>query len=428
MSIETLRGIISPELSTGSQMLLTTIVHGSTPEQAHAILSKWSELFIESLSALRGSGEYESIVAEHQVAVQNWTLAVNNRVEFERDSAKNLAELTRSNRDEKFALLQSRATIFSEREITELDDKPLLVVERQSERLALSATVNLKALQTELNAAVGSYRVFLDALVDDKANLITAQARLVQSTDALANENPVIIIERGVSDTALLSFLAGSPTLEEIDGLKDLVFVDEERNDLYYTLKRDVLVDQSAVALLQVGIDHVDSEIARLNQEINRLNILTGEQEFLLVPFDQETIRLLAKLDKEAESDTAHHNEVSASLLTQFDDDLAKIGAEHKLSISVQKSQLDNEIPRLLSTVDRLASELSNADRDGSAEAYSVRVLENPVQPTEPIPEQGSTQRSVFTVLSVGGVIGLFLGVMAAFTIYYVQRAVQAAR
>jgi hypothetical protein len=420
--------MFSSELSTGNQMLLTTIVHGSTPEQAQTIASRWSELFIESLSALRENGEYESIVAEHQAAIQNWTLAENNRFEFERDSARDLAEMTRSNRDGKFAFQQSRATIISEREVTELDDKSQLVVERQSERLVLSANVNLKALQTELNAALNNYRIFLDALVNNNANLISAQVKLVQSIDELASENPVIKIERGISDTALLMFLDGSPTLEEIAGLKDLVFIDEERNNFYYTLRQNVLDNQSEVAVMEADIDHTSSEIVRLNEEILRLDMLAGDQDLLLVQFDQETTRLFANLDKETESDTARYNEVSASLLTQFDDDLANIHAEYGRKVSVRRTQLDDEMSRLNSTVDWLDSELSNADKDGSEEAYSVQALENPVRSAEPIPEQSSTQRSVISALSVGGVIGLLLGVMAAFAVYYAQRAVQHAR
>jgi len=332
-------------------------VHGNTPEQAHAIVSKWSDLFIESLSELKGNGDSESIS------------------------------------DEKSAFKQSNAIIVLERSITELEEKNQLVVDRQSERYVVSATVNLEALQAEMNVVLGNYRTFLDAVVDDKANLIHAQAELVQNTDALANENPVIIIERQVSDTVLLPFLAGSPTLEEIDGLRDLVLVEEERNDLYYTLRQDLLDNQLAVTVLKADIDHAKSEIVRLNQEIIRLNILIEDQKYALVQFDQETTRLLTKMDKETASDTARYNEVFANLLRQFDDDLATIGVQHEINNSA-----------------------------------SVQTIENPAQGVEMIPEQGSTQRSVFTVLSVGGVIGLFLGVMAAFTIYYVQRAVQAAR
>ena len=354
MPILSLRGMIKLALGTDN---LTAIVHGNTPEQAHAIVSKWSDLFIESLSELQGNGDSESI------------------------------------RDEKSAFKQSNAIIVLERSITELEEKNQLVVDRQSERYVVSATVNLEALQAEMNVVLGNYRTFLDAVVDDKANLIHAQAELVQNTDALANENPVIIIERQVSDTVLLPFLAGSPTLEEIDGLRDLVLVEEERNDLYYTLRQDLLDNQLAVTVLKADIDHAKSEIVRLNQEIIRLNILIEDQKYALVQFDQETTRLLTKMDKETASDTARYNEVFANLLRQFDDDLATIGVQHEINNSA-----------------------------------SVQTIENPVQGVEMIPEQGSTQRSVFTVLSVGGVIGLFLGVMAAFTIYYVQRAVQAAR
>jgi hypothetical protein len=169
--------------------------------------------------------------------------------------------------------------------------------------------------------------------------------------------------------------------------------VEEERNDLYYTLRQDLLDNQLAVTVLKADIDHAKSEIVRLNQEIIRLNILIEDQKYALVQFDQETTRLLTKMDEETASDTARYNEVFANLLRQFDDDLATIGVQHEINNSA-----------------------------------SVQTIENPVQGVEMIPEQGSTQRSVFTVLSVGGVIGLFLGVMAAFTIYYVQRAVQAAR
>ncbi len=365
LPVENLAGMISTEAVTAgdgsdeSGGVLTTLVRGDNPGLVTRIANKWAEAFVQrntELVAFEAAGSYELSATQYESTEQELRAA-----QAERAAYQDVREA------ERLALKQSRARA----------------------RLAREEETPLAPLDAELSVLSATYSDFLDQLDYKSAALVAAQAGLSQSTEALAAEDPVLVLRRAISSDVLWTLLADRTGASSADELQDLVLEDRERNELYYVLREENVTLRSQVSVLQAEIEYLEEQVDEQRPSIERLTAEVGQGRLDATQFDEETARLLSEFDRE-----------TGLRLSEFDQ-----------ATGVFQSNLDRLVEGLQ------AAEIAKAERSGS-----IRVVEAAVEPSFPLPVSSSTTPS--RALPVGAALGLIFGVAAAFVVHVTQVAV----
>lgn len=231
---------------------------------------------------------------------------------------------------------------------------------KEEERKAYEQEHPLEILQSEVGNLRVIYAKYLTESADRKQALAQARARLEALRSALSQEPQVIVLQRGLSRESLTEFLSQRLSPEELGALPDIRIEDQVLNSAYIILR---------------------TEVAQAQAEVNALE---GELTFL----EAELERVLETLqEKQTE-------------LIEVENTLAR---------------MDREIQVLTNSYQSLAAKLQEARIAQAETSEPIRVVETPVVPNRPI---GPNKKMNVVV---AGVLGLFLGILLAFFIHYIQ-------
>ena len=310
--VEQLVAMIEPEVVRGERdeafavlPLITITVRGGDPQQIKRIADKWTEVFIRENTEL-----------------------------FISESARSFQFV-----EERYQDIQTELQKKQQEIVDDLHDNPLPI------------------LRIQLEVFTRKLSDFLTQLESKRADLVSSGAELASATQELAKETPFITIQRSMAGDAILEFLSRSPEAPKVASLPDLVVSDQERNELYHSLK-------ATVASLSI-------KTAKLFVEINDL--------------DERTANL--RLETE-------------NLYTQI------------AAIEINVSRLDNEIEVLSKNSSTLAQRLQDALIAKAEQGGVIRVVQAAVEPVTPV-----SHNRLRNIL-LAAALGLLMGVVAAFVVH----------
>ena len=242
---------------------------------------------------------------------------------------------------------------------------------KEQQKLDYKKQHPVELLKSELEVLQTRYKDFLSQLQKKRAQLSERKARLKSLEVVLKEEPKFLELERSIPGESLWNLLQREKYEEEVptkgetstDSLKewtDLKIQDQAKNHIYFELRGEK-------RSVQVDIDSLQEEITYLKDKT---------EEF--------SRRIEAK---------------------QFEIDQAELNLK----------QLDREINRLDNTYNTLSENLEEARIAKEEKESSIRIMERAVAPEEPIGTD--TRQNV----AVAGVLGLFVGVLAAFFKNYMQ-------
>ncbi len=230
---------------------------------------------------------------------------------------------------------------------------------KEKEKATYQQNNPLSVVQAEADALQGVYKSDLGNLPQVKQQLTSTEARLSALQQALAHEPEFFTVNRGLSNDALWTFLSASGlTPKKLATLPDLTIHDQVLNSTYVALRGK--------------ISNTEADIAALKQEATYLD---------------------------AEAGTVH-----ARLI----EDAARI-----TEIQSAVDQFDREIKVLQTTYDDLAAKLQDAKVARAGTAGPIKIIEQPVLPTNAISPNKKMN------VAVAGVLGLFVGVLFAFFAHF---------
>ena len=495
-AVESLAGMLDAEVALSGEgtrlPLITTTVRGGDPKIVARIANKWAESFAQKNSELFASeaaGSYEFVATRYQNNQEELRATQAERLTYEQARQAERLTYVQTRQAERLTYVQTRqAERLTEEDgrhadrlayEQERDAEPLTYQQarqgerltyqqarqgervttqqaRQEERFAFERDAPSTSLKSQLDVLTAKYSDFLGQLQAKRSALVAAQARLASVGEALAVENPFLTYERRISSDAIWSIVAGNPGGLTEEALSDLVMEDQERNDLYLTLRTENATLQSAVASLTAEIGHLEAKTDEFQQEIENLTGRIGRMgldllEFdqnttdmftrfdqnttdMFTRFDQETSAELVVLDQETTAGLARFDRETTAKLTRFDldtaaelssfdqktgEELARLDGDANLTLS----QLDQEISVLNSNHSRLAQGVHDAGLAKAEQAGSIRVVESAVEPRSPSPATLSSGSRVGFLIA----LGLALGVAAAFVVHYVWDALRSA-
>lgn len=312
---ERLAHMMNPTVETASQggsqttiPLLAMTVQGSDPGLLKRIADAWAEAFIQENSEL-----------------------------FKTEAARSYEFLNGRYEDSKNAL-----------------------EEKQAEKLSYQQKNPQDALQSQLSVLKSRYEDFLNQLESERTALVGYQAQLKSAEEAIASEPQFLTLERSISNDAIWALLANNPSQQTEEVLPQLTITDQERNDLYFSLKNQIVFLKSQVATSGTRVSYLESKTAEFKDSVEQLS--------------------------------------------------SRIAA-----IQLDTSRFDQDIQVLTNNLTPLAQRVMEAQIASAEQSSSIRVVESAVEPQTPV----NSERPLS--LPLAGALGLFLGVGLAMFVHYLQ-------
>jgi len=204
------------------------------------------------------------------------------------------------------------------------------------------------------------YENFLGQLQDKRLALIENQAQLARLEPALAEEPPYLEPKRSISTESLWELLSRNPNPQELAALANLSLTEQQINQVYLSLKDQLIQTQVTVDTLKEGIQYLEGQVQELEGQITQKGAKIGEVQLTL-------------------------------------------------------EQMDREIEVLRQTFSSLFNRFQEARIAKAESESSIRVVESAIPPRVPI-----APRKLLNV-GVAGVLGLFLGmILASFRWYMI--------
>ena len=376
ISVDGLAKLMHSSVSTPDEdsnvPLLTTTVQGNDPVTVGLIARKWADAFTEK------NAEVVALVLD-----ESYAITVNA---FE-TGASNLEAKHLELLDYQETRITDRLNVLEER----LTSRNQIKSERANERLSVSVSIALKSQNREIGITQSAHLRAIDQLESKMIALVGAKSRLNSSLDALSKQDPVILLERRISNDSLFAFLTTQPTPEGIAGLEDLVLVEEQKNEIYYRLSQQVIEDESNVASLESEILNLMDVVSSLDNEISTLSLAIDSGNGILAQFDDITDLLLENFEEESRS---------------IDDQMT-------LRTALGISQSTQEIEILTENQVLLANAKADADVPREDGSETIRLVETAITPSTPINAPDSRPLSQLLLIAVA--VGLFLGTLTAF-------------
>ena len=329
--------MLDPEVSkadTGAEAslrLLTMTVRGGDPLLTKHIADKWEELFVEQnaqLFATEAARSHEFVAKQYKETQEALRAEEEKRLAYQQQNL--------------LGPLPSRLPA---------DVENPFVFEQQG---------SLTLPESQLLVLTTDYEDSLNQLQIKRVALVEARAELESIEKAFATEPEFVTIERTISDDAIFALLAANPSDKLVEALPELSIKEQQRNELYVTLKDKVVTLRSKVATLGVEIADLEERTTESRMSIEKLS-----------------------------------NSVASMLLNM--------------------SRFDREIATLSQNLDGLVRSLKETRIAKEEQASSIRVWESAVEPEVPLPVSQSQN------LLIAGALGIVLGVVGAFLVHYLQ-------
>ncbi len=319
-SVEQLRSIISirfekPGGSQASLPLITMTARSGDPDVVKRVAETWAELFIDQNS---------KIFATEATRSFNFVVGQFNETEEE----------------------------------LRLKEDEILRLERQS---------SLHSLESQLGVITVKYAEFFDRLLESRSQIVAARAVLASTEEALSNEPQVVTLEQSIPTEAIFVLLASKGEGLNLNGVTELVSTNQEKNELYFLVKENVILARSRVSALTSDIEYLETQTLNFQSQIGELSSEIAERRLILERLEREVTLLSENFDR--------------------------------LGRSLQQSQITKE-----------------------EQSGFVQIVESAVKPRVPVRRDG--QRTVL----IAGVGGLILGVVMAFVVNFAQEAMRSGR
>jgi len=278
------------------------------------------------------------------------------------------AQLFQDRITELFASETARSFEFISRRFSEVKNE---LGKLEQERLSYKKNHSVQVLKNEVDVLETTHKKFMSQLESQRANLEAERARLNSLQETVAEEPKFFEPERSLPSENLWNLFQGGVRDGETEGTNDngpenlediagLRIVDQQINEAYVSLNEEMAMVKADVASLEKEVSYLDSKLTELEEKI---------------------IEKQGKIDE----------------------------TELKLQ------EFDREISRLNATYDTLSSNLEEARIAKEEKESSTRIMEKAVAPEKP--RSTDTKQNV----AVAGVLGLFVGVLAAFFRNYMK-------
>ena len=242
-SVERLRGIISVRIENpgGSQAalpLLTMTARSRDPDVVKRVAETWAEIFIDQNSKI-------------------------------------------------FATEAARSYNFV---VGQFDDTEEELRLKEEEIIKLERSSSLQTLQSQLSVLTVKYEEFLGRLLDGRSELTGARARLASAEEALNDEPQIVTLEQSIPSEALFVLLASEGF--DLNGVTELVSTNQERNALYYSVKRTVIDARSKLSVLTSDVEYLEAQTLNLQNQIKEISSQISERRLVQKRLDQEVTLL----------------------------------------------------------------------------------------------------------------------------------------
>jgi uncharacterized protein involved in exopolysaccharide biosynthesis len=215
-------------------------------------------------------------------------------------------------------------------------------------------------LVAELRTLLATHQRNLTSLAESRYQLVREEARTARSEEELAKIQPVITLQQGLDLQEIGDLLAGGLTEKELAALPKLIVEHEIKNELFFSIQRQIKEGRTTIAGLEAAISYVEQS--------NYLGV-------------------------------AQITALSAQLV------------ENDLTIA----RLDSDVATLRAKYHDLSRSLLNARTAIAEEPEPITVVEAAIIPQVPI-----GPRRMLNV-AIAGILGLMIGVFVAFTAHYLK-------
>ncbi len=388
---------------------------GEDREQLPVLAGAWAEAFIDKNAELFISRR-----------AQSFEYISESFDEVERDLREKQEELRALRAEHQPHLLEAELSALEEVYAEHVRDLS------RSRRELAQANARLSLLEgfqeDPVRYALGSgaldraYSSHVDELRGKERQLAQARVRLASLDEALAEEPEHYALTRGVSPEALWQFLgggAGQPDVEDLERFLELCVEEQVLNTAYIELR-------GVVATLRAECEELEQDIAYLEGKTQALwALLDGAGAGGASPAHTEVLELLRATEYElraevaaAEAEVAELSSDAASLEEQAEDTKERLEdmRTRLIAVETESDRLTQEIAVLERSYERMGDKLQDARLAQAETAEPIRVVE------EALPETVRTISPARRMnVAVGGVLGLFVGVLVAFMVHAVQ-------
>ncbi|MFO8034364.1 MAG: hypothetical protein R6U88_04265 [Candidatus Bipolaricaulota bacterium] len=392
---------------------------GGDREQLPRLADAWAEAFVEKNAEL-----FMSRIA------QSFDYISESFSEVEEDLRAKQAELQELQKESQAELLKAELAALEEvyaEHLRELSLSQRELAQAES-RLALLEGFQEEPLRYALGTGVldRAYSRHIDELRGKERQLGRAQVRLASLEEALAEEPEHYALQRGVSPDALWQFLGGGVGQrdeEELERFLDLSIEEQVLNTAYIDLRGDVVSARAEVEELEADIAHLVGETEALWALVDGGGAAVEDAPAA----DQAGVRHLLQaaeyeLGAEVAAAEAEVDELSSdvtSLQEQADDTKLRLEEMRTrlIAVEAESDRLTQEIGVLERSYERMGDKLQDARLAQAETAEPIRVVEEALPETVRTISPPGRRMSV----AVGGVLGLFAGVLLAFVVHAIQ-------
>jgi uncharacterized protein involved in exopolysaccharide biosynthesis len=446
IAVESLAGIMDAkaEVTQGGTQeapipLLTMRVRGEDPALLKRIADKWADLFIQrnaQLFAAETARSFEFISSQYEETRKALQAKQEAKLAYQKanplTSLQSQLEVSTASYTGFFSQLQAnRAALADAQARLAYFDKTLAALrQRRAEKVAFQRANPLAAVQTDLEVLTARHRDFLSALQQKQAALVEAKARVQSLSTTLSAEPRLLSLKKSIPNESLFTLLGGNLTPDKLKALESLQVTSEEPNPIYLGLKTQLDQAQTVVSTYSAEIQDLGPRASELKQQIEQVAARIADITLKVSEFDEDIAIMSSGVDGDVGKEGALAAIVATaradvSLLSSTISDLEKRTAEfdnniQRLSerigqVQIDLARFDREASVLTTNFNLLAQNLQEARIAKEEQAGSIRVVEAAVVPQVPV--GANRLRNIVS----SAVLGLFLGVVVAFLVHYVQ-------
>ena len=387
--------------------LVTMTVVGGDPEEIKRVANTWAELFREkttdlfSLETSRSfqfvSGRFENVESELRGA--------------EEEKQEYLDEHPIDMLKAEVSALSNRYRSF----LTQLQDKEAELVGKKAKLTELEkkyesydplVTVEQQELKSE-------YQSLFSTLQEKRRELNRETVRLAQLQKVIEEEPKYVELQRSVSKEAIWEFLDKDLSEERLSNLPGLKVSDQEKNEIYYRLKEDLSTTKVSVNTLKENIPQLEKRLkelkANLGEDLDQIKVTSWRRQSYVYSVYERMSDLRIEVDS-LQKEVTYLKEKTKELSKTIEAKQAEID-----QVQIKVAQFDRVISRLKDSYTTLSSNLETARLAKEEKESSIRIMNKAVAPERPLSR--NTKQNV----AVAGVLGLFVGVLAAFFKHYME-------
>lgn len=387
--------------------LVTMTVNGGDPEEIKRIANKWAKLFREKttdLFSLETSRSFQFVSGRFEEVESDLRAAEEKKQEYLDDHPINMLKAEVTALSEKYSSF-----------LTQLQDKQAELISKQAKFAEMKEEYeNYDPLETmELEELKSEYQTLFSTLQEKRRELNRETVRLAQLQNVIEEEPKYVELQRSVSKEAIWEFLDEGVSEERLSNLPGLKVSDQEKNEIYYMLKEDLSKTKVSVNTLEEDIPQLEERLkelkATLGEDLDQIKVTSWRRQSYVYSIYERMSDLRIEVDS-LQKEVTYLEEKTKELSQTIEDKQAEID-----QVAIKVDQFDRVISRLKDSYTSLSSNLETARIAKEEKESSIRIMNKAVAPERPLSTH--TKQNV----AVAGVLGLFVGVLAAFFKHYME-------